>query len=110
MHSAAAPPCKQLWWFTGAERGQWLALTAALLGWFFDGFEMGVFPVVARPALIEMLGLASLDARVKDKSLSDDERKAAKEALDGPVGKWYGVLSAVFLLGAALGGLVFGWI
>jgi SHS family sialic acid transporter-like MFS transporter len=110
MHSPAAPPSKQLWWFTGAGRGQWLALTAALLGWAFDGFEMGVFPLVARPALIEMLGLSDLAARARDKSLSEEEAKAAKEAVDGPVGKWNGVLSAVFLVGAALGGLVFGWI
>ena len=41
-------------WYSGATRGQWLALTAALLGWAFDGFEQGVFPLVARPALIEL--------------------------------------------------------
>ena len=35
-------------------RGQWLTLTAALLGWLFDGFEMGVFPIVARPALRDL--------------------------------------------------------
>ena len=27
-------------------RGKWLALTAALLGWMFDGLEMGLFPLV----------------------------------------------------------------
>ena len=38
------------------SRGQWLTLTAALLGWAFDGFEMGVFPIVARPAIHDLLG------------------------------------------------------
>ena len=36
--------------------GRWLALAAALLGWMFDGLEMGLFPLVARPALRELLG------------------------------------------------------
>jgi MFS family permease len=75
-------------WYSGATRGQWLALAAALLGWAFDGFEQGVFPLVARPALIDLLGR------------SDDE----------PVRIWNSVLTASFLLGAALGGLVFGWL
>src|SRR2546425_12291696 len=75
-------------WYSGATRGQWLALAAALLGWAFDGFEQGVFPLVARPALRDLLGL------------SDDE----------PVRIWNSVLTASFLLGAALGGLVFGWL
>ena len=34
-----------------AQRGLWMALAAALLGWMFDGFEQGIFPLVARPAL-----------------------------------------------------------
>jgi SHS family sialic acid transporter-like MFS transporter len=42
-------------WYEGATRGQWMALIAALLGWMFDGFEMGIFPLVARPALIDVL-------------------------------------------------------
>ena len=37
-------------------RGQWLVLAAAFLGWMFDGLEMGMFPVVARPALQNLLG------------------------------------------------------
>jgi MFS family permease len=83
---------------------------AALLGWAFDGFEMGVFPLVARPALLEMLDLSSLDARSRDDSLSVEERAAARTAVDQPVTRWNGVLTAMFLVGAALGGVLFGWI
>ncbi len=69
-------------------RGQWTVLVAALLGWLFDGFEMGLFPVVARPALKSMLpGIAEQD-----------------------VGRWMGIITAMFLIGAAIGGLVFGWL
>jgi MFS transporter, SHS family, sialic acid transporter len=102
------PP--KTWWFSGAERGQWLALAAALLGWAFDGFEMGVFPLVARPALIDILNLSADDKRSRDESLSAAERKDSREKVDELVRQWNGALSAVFLIGAALGGLLFGWI
>jgi len=54
----------------------------------FDGLEMGIFPVVARPALQEMLGTQA----------------------DQLVGPWMGYITALFLLGAAAGDLVFGWL
>jgi MFS family permease len=63
-------------------------LTAAFLGWLFDGYEIGLFPVVARPALKDLLAGAS----------------------DGQIGQWMGIITACFLIGAALGGLVFGWL
>ncbi len=61
-----------------------MALAAAFLGWMFDGMEMGIFPLVARPGLQQMQALF--------------------------VQRWMGVITALFLLGAALGGLVFGWL
>jgi MFS family permease len=65
-----------------------MVLLAAFLGWLFDGYEIGLFPVVARPALKDLLGAVG----------------------DGPVGAWMGYITAAFLLGAALGGLIFGWL
>ncbi len=58
----------------------------------FDGLEMGIFPLVARPALQTMLPAA------------------ATEAPDQFVGAWMGRITALFLVGAACGGVVFGWI
>ena len=69
-------------------RGQWMVLVAAFLGWLFDGFEIGLFPVVARPALLSML----------------------ESGKDADVGTWMGIVTACFLLGAAAGGVVFGWL
>src|SRR5438552_3609597 len=43
---------------SSGTRGQWLVLIAAFLGWMFDGLEMGIFPLVARPALQDMMGVA----------------------------------------------------
>ncbi len=70
------------------SRAQWLVLIAAFLGWMFDGLEMGMFPVVARPALQTLLGTTA----------------------DQQVGPWMGYITALFRMGAATGGLVFGWL
>ena len=70
---------------------QWMVLAAALLGWFFDGYEIGLFPVMARPALQSILGVANAGG-------------------DGLIGQWMGVITACFLIGAALGGVAFGWL
>lgn len=65
-----------------------MALIAAILGWLFDGLEMGLFPLVGRPALQELLGPTA----------------------EGKVGLWFGVMIACFLVGAATGGVLFGWL
>jgi MFS family permease len=97
-------------WYAGATRGQWLALLAAVLGWAFDGFEMGVFPLVARPALIELLGFTHEVEVARAPGLGEEERAAIRARVDEPVRRWNGIFSTVFLVGAALGGLVFGWL
>ena len=58
----------------------------------FDGLEMGIFPLIARPALQQMQ--AAQGAAISDSF----------------VGQWMGYVTAAFLLGAALGGVVFGWL
>ncbi len=68
-----------------------LVLAAAFLGWMFDGLEMGIFPLVARPALQQMQQVAG----VLDETF---------------VQMWMGRITALFLLGAAAGGLIFGWL
>src|SRR5258708_16310719 len=73
---------------SGVSRGQWMALAAALLGWMFDGLEQGLFPLVARPALLDLLGSAD----------------------EGKIGLWFSVATAGFLVGAATGGVLFGWL
>ncbi len=72
-----------------SSRGRKLALIAALLGWMFDGMEMGLFPLVGKDALKELLG-----------------GSPAQDKLD----LWYGIITACFLIGAATGGVVFGWL
>ena len=70
------------------KSSQWIVLLAAGLGWLFDGYEIGLFPLLARPALKQILGGAG----------------------DGEIGKWMGYITAAFLVGAAFGGVVFGYL
>ncbi|HVC97087.1 MAG TPA: MFS transporter, partial [Pirellulales bacterium] len=77
------------------SRGQWLVLAAALLGWMFDGAEQGLFSLVGRSAVKDLLGYAGHNPS------SEEEAR---------IGLWFGVVTAVFLVGAATGGVLFGWL
>ncbi|RIK77746.1 MAG: MFS transporter [Planctomycetota bacterium] len=71
-----------------SNRTKYLTLAAALLGWAFDGAEMGVFSLVGGPAMRDLLQGESPEAQ----------------------GIWFGVVMAGFLVGAATGGVLFGWL
>ena len=57
-------------------KAQWMVCGAAFLGWLFDGFEMGLFPIVACPALMDMY--------------------PGQGEVDAYVGQWMGWITAVF--------------
>lgn len=71
-----------------SNNGAMAALIAAFLGWLFDGFEMGLFPLIGKPALQDLLPKASAIVQTQ----------------------WFTVIIAVFLVGAATGGVLFGWL
>lgn len=75
-------------------RGHWLVLAAALLGWMFDGAEQGLFPMVARPAVGDLFGY-------------DEPPTPEQEHL---IASWIGIVTASYLVGAATGGVLFGWL
>ncbi|MGL4423452.1 MAG: MFS transporter, partial [Gemmataceae bacterium] len=79
-----------------------LALVAALLGWLFDGFEMGLFPVVGRTAIADMVRLEG--------TVTEAERGQNAREMADVVARWYPRITAAFLIGAATGGVLFGWI
>jgi MFS transporter, SHS family, sialic acid transporter len=72
------------------KKEHWFVLFAALLGWMFDGVELGLFPVVARSALQDLW---------RNKTYSEADILEA-----------FSYLTALSLLGAASGGLLFGWL
>ncbi len=73
---------------SSSDRSKMMALAAAFLGWLFDGFEMGLFPLIGKPALQDLLPNATPIVQ----------------------GQWFTVIIAVFLVGAATGGVLFGWL
>ncbi len=78
---SAAPLSSEAHGHSTLSHGQWMTLLAAFLGWMFDGFEMGIFPIVARPALL------CRTWAIREKS-----------------GNGWGWSRPMFLLGAACGG------
>ncbi len=72
-----------------STKAKYMTLLAAFLGWMFDGFEMGLFPLIGQPALADLLG---------------------SNAAPGDATKWFASIIAVFLVGAASGGVFFGWL
>jgi MFS transporter, SHS family, sialic acid transporter len=71
-----------------SEQGKWLALAAALLGWMFDGAEMGVFSLVGGKAMEALM----------------------PTVVKGERDLWFNIIMASFLVGAATGGVLFGWL
>src|SRR5688572_1627244 len=73
---------------SATSKGAWLALAAALLGWMFDGAEMGIFSLVGGKAMEALMpGVAK-----------------------GERDLWFNIIMASFLVGAATGGVLFGWL
>ena len=72
-------------------RYQWTVLAAAWLGWGFDIFDSLLFNYVAPNAIPTLLGLELGSATARAETLY-----------------WTGVLTAIFLVGWAAGGVLFG--
>lgn len=98
--------------------GRYVILVAAFLGWMFSGVQMTSTSLVSGSATAEFakagtlsrdkyLDLANLMVfgaqRTGTTDWSEEELKQQKR-------KWYALYNSLFLLGAATGGLVFGWI
>lgn len=101
--------------------GRYIILAAAFLGWMFSGFQMAVMTLAARSATTEFLrsGQVSQEQVFRleriwttpkwpQPQMVAGEGEAA--ALNKIAAKWISWYNAVFLLGAAGGGLVFGWL
>ncbi|HEX3050481.1 MAG TPA: MFS transporter, partial [Aggregatilineaceae bacterium] len=102
---------------------RWLALLAAVLAWGFDGVEQGVYSIMTRQALREIMPAArpmvdEADAiGVQLKGLKaegrTDEALAARASdlskqIDRQVGPMFSWSLAMWMWGAATGGILFG--
>jgi len=87
MPEPAAVEMNRLPWWQGVTGYQWLVLTVAWLGWVFDSMDSTLYAIVLQPALHELLGAGASMDRIE----------------------WYGgIIFSIFLIGWALGGLLFG--
>lgn len=73
-----------------------LVLLTAFLGWMLAGTHMSITPLVSRSATISFLWPEQI-------APLDGEQKTI-------VAQWFARYNAAFLLGAAAGGLLFGWL
>jgi MFS family permease len=101
----ASSPGGEVPWYMLLGRYHWFVLVVAALGWLFDTMDQQLFVLARTPALTELLKGTLPDPGTE----TEPERKAAvaadrKNALD-----LYGkVATAVFIVGWATGGLIFG--
>ena len=78
-------------WCHGVTRYQWFVLFVAWLGWVFDSMDSTIYALVLHPALHDLLGARAGGA-------------VSQEAIG-----WYGgIILSIFLIGWAIGGVVFG--
>jgi MFS family permease len=78
-------------WRRGVTRYQWLVLLVAWLGWVFDSMDATIYTLVLRPAMNDLLSAQA----------------------GGPVAQetvlWHGgIIFSIFLIGWAVGGILFG--
>lgn len=79
-------PADNLPWYAGVTRYQWLVLLIASLGWIFDVFEGQIFVA----------------------SMNEAMPSLAPEASEGDLAYFNNITLGAFLLGGALGGVMFG--
>ena len=78
-------------WRHSVTRYQWLVLFVAWLGWVFDSMDSTIYALVLQPALHDLL------------------RSPGGGSVTSEVIGWYGgIIFSIFLIGWAIGGVVFG--
>jgi len=74
-------------WYKDLNRYHWFVLSVAIMGWMFDTMAQQLFNLARKPAIRELLGGRSSDATVSEQA---------------------GYATMVFMIGWALGGVLFG--
>ncbi|MGA2269986.1 MAG: MFS transporter [Bryobacteraceae bacterium] len=87
--SSPGPPASQAKyaWYKDLTRYHWFVLSVAIMGWMFDTMAQQLFNLARKPALRELLGGRSSDATVSEQA---------------------GYATMIFMIGWALGGVLFG--
>jgi MFS family permease len=78
-------------WYRGLSRYQWFVLVVASLGWLFDTMDQQLFNLARKPAITQLVG-----------ATAGDTSREPEIARSG------GIATAIFVVGWAIGGLIFG--
>jgi MFS family permease len=87
MHPSPANTGEKYAWYKDLNRYHWFVVIVASVGWMFDTMDQQLFNLARKPAIAELLGASA--------SAGDKDYQA-------------GVSTAIFMVGWALGGLLFG--
>src|SRR6185503_14250335 len=90
-HSVGSDPSSSLRWYQGLDRYCWVVLIIAALGWLFDTMDQNLFNLVRVSSLRDLLG-----------------KQYAGQQLTDKVKEYGGIVMAVFIIGWATGGFIFG--
>lgn len=90
---AAPPPLKadSAPWYKEMTRYHWFVLIVASLGWLFDTMDQQLFNLARKPAITQLLGTTATD-----------------KSMSGKIDFVSGASTSVFMIGWAIGGLIFG--
>jgi len=84
-------------WREGVTPYQWLVLLVAWLGWVFDSMDATIYAIVLHPALEDLL------------TASGGAGPVSPDAIGPEAIGWYGgIIFSIFLIGWAIGGVLFG--
>ena len=86
-------------WYRNVPRYAWVVLIISALGWLFDTMDQNIFNLVRQPAVTSLLHPGLVVSALT---------KAQQTALTAEVASAGGNMTAIFLLGWAVGGLFFG--
>ena len=78
-------------WYKELNGYHWFVLFVASLGWLFDTMDQQIFNLARRPAITELLA-----------------SKATGKLLAGLVAEYAGYATSIFIIGWAIGGVIFG--
>src|SRR5438128_2762709 len=79
-------------WRHGVTSYQWRVLLVAWLGWVFDSMDATIYAIVLHPALRDLLSTSVSGGSAPDEAIG-----------------WYGgIIFSIFLIGWAIGGVLFG--
>ena len=96
MHFDSAPPAPPdpdgLPWYRQLNRYHWFVLLVAALGWMFDTMDQQLFNLARKPAMVALVPTEGISGAARDTLISNSA----------------GLATFIFIIGWALGGLVFG--